>query len=366
MKKRLGLAVLGAALAVAGTAAAYALADSPPPVPPPSDSATTPTDTGPQPVPSVPASSTEETPTPPAPPPKRTRIAPGVTIAGIHVGGLAYGPAYSALSAAFRSPLLLELGDRDLTVSPFRFGAKPNIGPAVRRALLVRPGSRVTLVVSVHRGRVEAYVRSLAARYDRDVADAHVVLRNLRPKVVPEREGRRVEQGRAVTAIVRALQSNDRRLLVVPAKVEEPKVDAASIGPVIVIRRDSKWLYLYRNVVPDAPARFVRRFQVATGQPVYPTPLGSFSIVDMQRDPWWYPPDSAWAKGEHPIPPGPGNPLGTRWMGLSAPGVGIHGTPDPASLGYSASHGCIRMFIPSAEWLFNHVQIGTPVLIVPA
>ena len=42
-------------------------------------------------------------------------------------------------------------------------------------------------------------------------------------------------------------------------------------------------------------------------------------------------------------------------MGLSAPGVGIHGTPDPASLGYSASHGCIRMYIPSAEWLFNHV-----------
>ena len=76
----------------------------------------------------------------------------------------------------------------------------------------------------------------------------------------------------------------------------------------------------------------------------------------MERNPWWYPPpDAPWAKGAKPIPPGPGNPLGTRWMGLSAPGVGIHGTPDPASLGYSASHGCIRMFIPSAEWLFDHV-----------
>ena len=66
-----------------------------------------------------------------------------------------------------------------------------------------------------------------------------------------------------------------------------------------------------------------------------------------------------------PIPPGPGNPLGTRWMGLSAPLVGIHGTPDAASIGYSASHGCIRMLIPDATWLFDRVRIGTPVLIVP-
>jgi L,D-transpeptidase ErfK/SrfK len=84
----------------------------------------------------------------------------------------------------------------------------------------------------------------------------------------------------------------------------------------------------------------------------------------MQMNPWWRPPDSAWARGLKPIPPGPGNPLGTRWMGLSAPGVGIHGTPDAASIGYSASHGCIRMYIPDATWLFDHVQLGTPVLIV--
>jgi lipoprotein-anchoring transpeptidase ErfK/SrfK len=53
-------------------------------------------------------------------------------------------------------------------------------------------------------------------------------------------------------------------------------------------------------------------------------------------------------------------------MGLSAPGVGIHGTPDAASIGYSASHGCIRMRIADAEWLFRHVQLGTTVFIVGA
>jgi lipoprotein-anchoring transpeptidase ErfK/SrfK len=51
-------------------------------------------------------------------------------------------------------------------------------------------------------------------------------------------------------------------------------------------------------------------------------------------------------------------------MGTSSWGVGIHGTPDAASIGYSASHGCIRMQIPQAEWLFEHVRIGTPVVIV--
>ena len=61
-------------------------------------------------------------------------------------------------------------------------------------------------------------------------------------------------------------------------------------------------------------------------------------------------------EGVEPVPPGPGNPLGTRWMGLSAPGVGIHGTNNPSSIGYSVSHGCIRMQVADSEWLFGHVD----------
>ena len=138
-----------------------------------------------------------------------------------------------------------------------------------------------------------------------------------------------------------------------------PTVTPASFPHVIVIRRGSHELTLYRR------AAFVRRFPVATGQSIYPTPLGRFEIVTKWRDPWWYPPaGSAWAAGEKPIPPGPSNPLGTRWMGLSAPYVGIHGTPNAASIGYSASHGCIRMRISDAEWLFDHVDLGTTVFIV--
>jgi len=85
--------------------------------------------------------------------------------------------------------------------------------------------------------------------------------------------------------------------------------------------------------------------------------------VSKYRHPWWYPPDSNWAKNLDPIPPGPKNPLGTRWMGLSVPGVGIHGTPNPASVGYSISHGCIRMKKRDAESLFRLVRVGTRVWI---
>jgi lipoprotein-anchoring transpeptidase ErfK/SrfK len=97
--------------------------------------------------------------------------------------------------------------------------------------------------------------------------------------------------------------------------------------------------------------------------PAYPTPLGSFHVRTKTRNPWWYPPNADWAKGAKPIPPGPGNPLGTRWMGLGG-GVGIHGTYNSGSIGSAASHGCIRMHLRSAEWLFERVGIGTPVFIV--
>ncbi len=66
------------------------------------------------------------------------------------------------------------------------------------------------------------------------------------------------------------------------------------------------------------------------------------------------------------MPPGAGNPLGTRWMGISSPYVGIHGTFNAWSIGYSASHGCVRMLIPEVEWLFVRVDVGTPVFIVRA
>ena len=133
-----------------------------------------------------------------------------------------------------------------------------------------------------------------------------------------------------------------------------------TFGPVIVINRSLNRLQLY-----DGQAAGARRSASPPARRSTRRPKGTFHVVVKWKNPWWYPPtQDAWAKGLKPVPPGPGNPLGTRWMGLSAPGVGIHGTDEPASIGYSASHGCIRMEVPDAEWLFDHVDVGTTVFII--
>jgi lipoprotein-anchoring transpeptidase ErfK/SrfK len=160
-------------------------------------------------------------------------------------------------------------------------------------------------------------------------------------------------------AIGQLLRDGTRAPLHLLTKRVPPRTTVANFGPVIVVTRAANTLRLYDGT------QLVRTFSVATGQSIYPTPAGIWHIMDKQRDPWWYPPTyDSWAKGLKPVPPGPTNPLGTRWMGLNAPGVGIHGTDEPTSIGYSASHGCIRMHVPDAEWLFDHVTVGTPVVIL--
>jgi len=106
-----------------------------------------------------------------------------------------------------------------------------------------------------------------------------------------------------------------------------------------------------------------KSWPVAVGQPAYPSPTGSFRVVDKQIDPVWTPPDSPWAAELDTIPAGPGNPLGTRWIGTSRSAIGIHGTYAEASIGTAASHGCIRMRIADVEELFRQVRIGTPIAI---
>jgi lipoprotein-anchoring transpeptidase ErfK/SrfK len=138
------------------------------------------------------------------------------------------------------------------------------------------------------------------------------------------------------------------------------QADLTTIGALttrIVIDESSHSLTLTR------PGQAPVVFGVAVGQSAYPTPTGSFHIISKVVDPTWTPPDSPWAQGELPVPPGPDNPLGTRWMGLNVSGVGIHGTNDPSSIGYSVSHGCIRMQIPDAERLFTMVSLGMSVYI---
>ena len=100
---------------------------------------------------------------------------------------------------------------------------------------------------------------------------------------------------------------------------------------------------------------------IAIGMPAHPTPTGTYEIIAKIKNPTWVPPNSPWAAGLEPIPPGVNNPLGTRWIGTSAPNIGFHATPADYSIGHAASHGCMRMHRPDVERLYDLVRVGTPV-----
>jgi lipoprotein-anchoring transpeptidase ErfK/SrfK len=317
------------------------------------------------------AQSPPPAPLPPPPPPTTTTTPPpepspefipqGVTVGGVNVGGLLLDQAYREVEGAAGDPLVLAFKGRTFVISPKQLGTRLLVRQAVNHALEAAPGEALALPVRIRGDAVRAYVRKLARELNRKPIDARFRLRNYRPSISRERPGRKLDTLRATKDIVQALSHNERNLITLRAKTLKPRVTRRSLStPLIVIHRESRRLRLYRGM------RLWREFGVAVGQSSWPTPIGRFEIIVMHRNPWWFPPSSSWAQGAAPIPPGPGNPLGTRWMGLSSPGVGIHGTPDAASIGYSASHGCIRMHIPSAEWLFRRVSVGTPVYIVRA
>ena len=285
----------------------------------------------------------------------------GVTIAGVHVGGMSSDSARALVRDTFGKHVRLRFGKERWFVRPEALGVRSSVDEALSRALHAPPRSTIRLRVAVSRRHVRAYVGYLNRRFAREPEDAQLAgVNGLQPVIREGVPGRRVARWLMEARLLRALRSPTRRTIALATKPLAPEITRADFGPVIVIARDSHRLRLYEG------DRLVREFGVATGQAEYPTPLGTFSIATMQRNPWWIPPDSEWARDAKPIPPGPGNPLGTRWMGLNQYSVGIHATPDAASIGYSASHGCVRMRIPDAEWLFEQVDVGTPVVITAA
>lgn len=105
--------------------------------------------------------------------------------------------------------------------------------------------------------------------------------------------------------------------------------------------------------------RVVKVYDVAVGKATTPSPEGEFTVETRLTNPTWYGPKKV-------VGPGKNNPLGTRWLGLSRRGYGIHGTNVPQSIGKAASHGCIRMRNADVEELFELVQTGATVQLLDA
>lgn len=154
-----------------------------------------------------------------------------------------------------------------------------------------------------------------------------------------------IRKGDTLAAIARAFNISLQSLLdanpgVIPEALYIYQVICVPVTPIplsITISLNAKILSLYRN------GRLFKAYPVAIGKPTTPTPKGTFTIVNQQIN--------------------PGGPFGSRWMGLSKPHYGIHGTNNPPSIGTAASNGCIRMYNSDVEDLFNYVPIGTVVTI---
>ena len=117
--------------------------------------------------------------------------------------------------------------------------------------------------------------------------------------------------------------------------------------------------------------RLLHHFPVGLGRPDWPTPTGSFKVVVKEENPVWDVPSSIQEEMRREgkpvqtcVPPGPKNPLGKHWLGLSRQGYGIHGTIAPASIYQFRTHGCVRLHPDDIAALFATVSPGTPVSIM--
>ena len=133
-----------------------------------------------------------------------------------------------------------------------------------------------------------------------------------------------------------------------PAAISKAEVECRRV---IVVSLEDRKLALVAN------GQVKKVYRVAVGKPSTPSPVGTFTIERRAANP-------TYSHDGRIVPPGPGNPVGTRWMGLSIKGYGIHGTNEPKSIGKAASHGCIRMAKADVEELFQLVAVGDAVELV--
>ena len=167
------------------------------------------------------------------------------------------------------------------------------------------------------------------------------------PPMCPTRNFYVVRQGDTFGSIAESFRITVRELASInpdisPLNLQPGQIICIPVAPSpieIVVNIAAKRLTVYRNGV------LFREYIVATGKPSTPTPVGVFEVVNKEID--------------------PGGPYGTRWLGLSAKGYGIHGTNAPESIGTAASNGCIRMYNEDIEALFDITSVGTIVRILP-
>jgi hypothetical protein len=302
-------------------------------------------------------------------------IRPGVTVAGLDVGGQTLSQAAGTIDRAYRHQLVtrnvsVRVGGKGYSLRTKKVAFAFDPSKSARRAYIAGNDTPAPQPVDVlpwttyDKKKLAAFV----ARVDRSArvaprdATVRITLRHISKR--SSKSGRELDEKSLATALAlslidpRALRQIRPRRKVVKAAVGTKDL-ARRYGTVVTIDKSSFRLRLFKRL------KLSKSYGVAVGQPAYPTPSGLFSVANKAVNPAWTAPNSPWAgayRNETVAGGSAENPLKARWMGI-VNGVGIHGTGEPGSIGSRASHGCIRMTVPDVIDLYPRVPVGTPVLI---
>jgi L,D-transpeptidase catalytic domain/Putative peptidoglycan binding domain len=311
-------------------------------------------------------------------------LAHGTRVAGVDVGGLSVGEAQAILHRRIVRrlvrPIVVVDGQRRYTLTPAQARLRVDLAEMVdtaldrsrsgnfvsrvyREATGARVETRVRLRVRYSDAAVRAFVARIARSVDRPAVSAKVIPSTTKLVVVDSRNGIAVYRRGLVRVLEdRLVHPSRRRVVQLSTRVVHPQVSTADLAKdnpaFITIDRAAFTLRLFRDL------RFYKAYRIAVGRQGLETPAGEYTIDDKQVNPSWHVPNSPWAGAlaGRIIPPGPDDPIKSRWLGFYN-GAGIHGTDDIGSLGSAASHGCIRMSIPDVEELYSLVPLHTPIYI---
>lgn len=315
---------------------------------------------------------------------QKDKIAEGVTIGGVDVGGLDEDEAAAKIRRKLLAPLKtsLKVGFDGETwkLSGEQLKIRADIDAAVEEAVEDSqqgglPGRLVRYVsggevdesivpeVAYSVPAVNRFVRRVAADIDREPENADVEPSADSLEVVAGEPGRKLRDNllekdlKAAVLNANAPHTIHARVHSIAPEVTKEEV-AAQYPSYLTLDRGSYTLRLWKNL------KLAKTYTVAVGQEGLETPEGLYQIEAMEENPVWNVPESDWAGSlaGQTIPPGPSNPIKARWLAIYE-GAGIHGTEETSSLGTAASHGCVRMSIPDVEELYDQVEIGTPIFI---
>lgn len=315
---------------------------------------------------------------------KKDEIAPGVRIAGIEVGGQDTEEARGLLKESVVRPLMrpvhvefegesYELTPKELDMDADVQGmldeavdASRNGGLPTRLVRYATDGEVSTDLapkISYSGEKLDDAVDKIVDEIDRDPVDASITPTADSITPTEGEDGIEVDSQRLHDDVEAALQQGSGTREVRPdVSHTAPEVTtdelAAKYPTYVTIDREHYKLTLWKNL------KVKKEYGIAVGQAGLETPEGLYTVNDKQINPTWHVPDSDWAGSlaGQDIPPGPGNPLVARWIGIYD-GAGIHGTDEPDSIGSAVSHGCVRMQVPDVIDLYDRVPMGTPLYV---